>query len=117
MAQRRRGGAGTEVACARPFHQRRRPNRTPVTRGQRPNPPPLRLRTMKDTTGKNRPNRRRRPAGEDPEMRVVGIDVKPAPDAQERLRRLFTILVELAQDDLPPPGADPSPDDDDEEER
>ena len=50
-------------------------------------------------------------------MRVVGIDVKPAPDAQERLRRLFTILVELAQDDLPPPGADPSPDDDDEEER
>ena len=50
-------------------------------------------------------------------MRVVGIDVKPAPDAQERLRRLFTILVELAQDDPPRPETDPQPDDDDEEER
>ena len=43
-------------------------------------------------------------------MRVVGIDVKPAPDAQERLRRLFTILVELAQDDSPRPETDPQPD-------
>ena len=68
---------------------------------------------MKDTTGKNEHNkrsRRERPAGEDPELRVVGIDVKPAPDAQERLRRLFTILVELAQDDPPPTGTDPQPD-------
>ena len=72
---------------------------------------------MKDTTGKNQPNRRRRPAGEDPELRVVGIDVKPAPDAQERLRRLFTILVELAQDDPPRPETDPSPDGGEEEER
>ncbi len=65
---------------------------------------------MKDTTGKNQPNRRRRPAREDPELRVVGIDVKPAPDAQERLRRLFTILVDLAQDDQPLPETDPQPD-------
>ena len=43
-------------------------------------------------------------------MRVVGIDVKPAPDAQERLRRLFTILVELAQDAPPLPETDPQPD-------
>ena len=72
---------------------------------------------MKDTTGDNQPNRRRRPAREDPELRVVGIDVKPAPDAQERLRRLFTILVELAQDAPPRPETDPQPDDDAEKER
>ncbi len=73
---------------------------------------------MKDTTGKtedNRRKRRERPAREDPEMRIVGIDVKPAPDAQERLRRLFTILVELAQDDPPPTGTDPQQDGGEEE--
>ena len=45
-------------------------------------------------------------------MRVVGIDFKPAPDAEERLRRLGTILLRLAQDDTdtPAPGTDPSPD-------
>ena len=26
-------------------------------------------------------------------MRVVGIDLNPAPDGQERLRRLFTLLA------------------------
>ena len=72
---------------------------------------------MKDTTGKNQRKRRERPAREDPELRIVGIDVKPAPDAQERLRRLFTILVGLAEDDLPLPGTDPSQDDGGEEER
>ena len=72
---------------------------------------------MKDTTGKNQPKRRLRPARKDPEMRIVGIDVKPAPDVQERLRRLFTILVELAEDDLPRPETDPQPDDGGEEER
>ena len=50
-------------------------------------------------------------------MRVVGIDVKPAPDAQERLRRLFTILVELAQDDSPRPETDTPSDGGGEEER
>ena len=72
---------------------------------------------MKDATGKNQPKRRRKTARDEPELRVVGIDVKPAPDAQERLRRLFTILVELAQDDPPRPETDPQPDDDAEEER
>ena len=48
---------------------------------------------------------------------MVGIDVRPAPDAQARLRRLFTILAELAADDPPPPGAEPSPRDGGEEER
>ena len=47
---------------------------------------------------------------------MVGIDVRPAPDAQARLRRLFTILAELAEDDLSTSGADPSPHDGGEEE-
>ena len=69
---------------------------------------------MEDDT---RRKARRRPARDGPEIRVVGIDVKPAPDAQARLRRLFTILAELAADDLSTPGADPSPHDGGEEER
>ena len=36
-----------------------------------------------------RPNR----AKSEPEMRFVGVEFKPAPDAQDRLRRLFTILA------------------------
>ena len=32
-------------------------------------------------------------AGGDTELRFVGVEVKPAPDAQDRLRRLFTILA------------------------
>ena len=60
--------------------------------------------------------RAKRPGREAPEIRVVGIDVKPAPDAQARLRRLFSILVNLAEDDLPSSGADVSPDNDEEEE-
>ena len=43
-------------------------------------------------------------------MRVVGIDFNPAPDAEERLRRLFTMLLKLADDELPSPDKDPSPD-------
>ena len=70
---------------------------------------------MKDTTKKNHRKRRERPAKDAPEMRVVGIHFKPAPDAEERLRRLGTILLKLAQDDTPPPGTDPSPDDGGEE--
>ena len=35
------------------------------------------------------------------DMRLVGIDFNPGPDAEDRLRRLFTILVKLADDDLP----------------
>ena len=43
-----------------------------------------------------RQNRKRRPAREASELRVVGIDVNPAPDARDRLRRIFTILLEHA---------------------
>ena len=62
---------------------------------------------MRDT---ERQKRRRRPATDVPEIRVVRIDVNPAPDAEERLRRLFTILLKLADDDLPQSETDPSPD-------
>ena len=42
----------------------------------------------------------------------VTIDFKPAPDAEERLRRLFTILARVVEDDPPAPGEDPSEDED-----
>ena len=56
--------------------------------------------------------RRKTPGRDAPEIRVVGIDVNPAADAQARLRRLFSILVELAEDDLPAPSTNPSLDND-----
>ena len=64
---------------------------------------------MKDTTGQEQPKRRGRPPNDSPELRVVGIDFKPAPDAEERLRRLFTILARVVEGDPPTPGMDPSP--------
>ena len=70
---------------------------------------------MKDTTRENTPERRNRPARDGPELRVVGVDVNPAPDAEERLRRLFTILARLVEDEPPAPGIDPSADDGGEE--
>ena len=33
------------------------------------------------------------------ELRVVGINCNPAPDVQDRLRRLFTLLLELTAGD------------------
>ena len=48
-----------------------------------------------------------------PELGVVSIDFNPGPDAQDRLRRLFTLLVKYAtKDKLPPSDAD-SPSEDD----
>ena len=72
---------------------------------------------MKETTGQEQPKRRGRRAIEDPELKVVGIDFKPAPDAQDRLRRLFTILARLVEDRPATPEADPSTDDAAEEDR
>ena len=46
------------------------------------------------------------------EFGAVTIDFKPAPDAEERLRRLFTILARVVEDAQPKPGQDPLPDDD-----
>ena len=53
-------------------------------------------------------NKTRRPARDAPGMRVSGVDFNPGPDAQERLRRLFTILVNLADAEVPLPGKCPS---------
>ena len=49
-----------------------------------------------------------------PRDRWSASTVNPCPDAQERLRRLFLILLKLADDEMP--GADPLPDDGGEEE-
>ena len=38
-------------------------------------------------------NRGRKPCRAGQEMRVVGIHFNPGPDAQDRLRRIFTLLV------------------------
>ncbi len=53
---------------------------------------------MKHDKPQDRPPRRKRTNRDEPELRVVEINVNPAPDAQERLRRLFTILSRLAVD-------------------
>ena len=45
---------------------------------------------------KDRQNRRERPKRDDSEFGVVRVVSKPAPDAENRLRRLFTLLLEHA---------------------
>ena len=52
-----------------------------------------------------------------PDFKTVGIDFKPGPDAEERLRRLFIILLKLADDEMPQPGTGSPPDEGREEER
>ena len=85
-----------DAVGARPFRRRRRPSRIPVTRGQRANERLLQRSEMKDATRKNRGQR----SGDDAqELRVVEISFNPGPDAQDRLRRLFTILLEYAARD------------------
>ena len=48
---------------------------------------------MKD---KDRQKERERPEGNASEFGVVTVVSKPAPDAEDRLRRLFTLLLEHA---------------------
>ena len=48
---------------------------------------------MKD---KDRESRRGRPNGDASEFGTVRVFSKPAPDAEDRLRRLFTLLLEHA---------------------
>ena len=52
---------------------------------------------------KEKQNRRKNPGGVNPKLRVVGIDLNPAPDAEDRLRRLFSILVKHATKDAANP--------------
>ena len=46
---------------------------------------------MNDSKSRTEPKTPGRGAGE---LRVVAINCNPAPDAQDRLRRLFTLLLE-----------------------
>ena len=63
---------------------------------------------MKDNKRRDKPKSSGR-AG--PELRVVGIDCNPGPDAEDRLRRLFVLLLKLAaRDDQRPHQSDSSPD-------
>ena len=72
---------------------------------------------LNDSKSKARPKN----SGKDSlELRVVGIHFNPAPDAQDRLRRIFTILLEHAAGERQAApedaSADATPDDDAEEE-
>ena len=65
---------------------------------------------MEEIKNQHEPKGARKDPGE---LRVVSIDFNPGPDAQDRLRRLFTLLVKYAtKDKLPPSDAD-SPSEDD----
>lgn len=37
-----------------------------------------------------------------PELKVVEIESRPGPDGEDRMRRLFTLLVKLASEDEAP---------------
>ena len=72
---------------------------------------------LNDSKSKTRPKN----SGKDsPELRVVGIHFNPAPDAQDRLHRIFTILLEHAAGERQAApedaSADAPPNDDAEEE-
>ena len=59
---------------------------------------------MEDTKNQHKPKGARKDPGE---LRVVSIEFNPGPDAQDRLRRLFTLLVKYAtRDKVPPSEAD-----------
>ena len=63
---------------------------------------------LKDIENKDRPKSSGRDSGE---LRIAGIDCNPGPDAQDRLRRLFSLLIECAADDRhAAPGQDPPSD-------
>ena len=53
---------------------------------------------MKDKSGQNR---RRRSEGNASELGVVRVYSNPGSDAEDRLRRLFTLLVKYATKDKP----------------
>ena len=61
---------------------------------------------MRETTGQEQPKKRGRPPRDGPELRVAGVNVNPAPDAQDRLRRLFTILARVMESDAAMPEAE-----------
>ena len=38
-------------------------------------------------------SKKSKPGGDGPGLRFAGVEFRPAPDAQDRLRRIFTILA------------------------
>lgn len=63
---------------------------------------------MKDKDEKEQ-KRNRRPAGDAPEIGVVRVFSNPGPDAQERLRRLLSLMVRYATRDGPEATGQDSP--------
>ena len=71
-----------------------------------------RQRQLDDMEDSKTQNGRRRPEGEASEFGVVRVISKPAPDAEDRLRRLFTLLLgSSAGDDHAESEKDLPPDD------
>ena len=54
---------------------------------------------MKDTTGKNEQNRRRKHRSDAFEIGVIRVSSRPAPDARDRLRRIITLMIKHAARD------------------
>ena len=54
---------------------------------------------MKDTTGQNQRNRRRKPGSDASEIGEIRVSSRPGPDARDRLRRLLSLLVKYATED------------------
>ena len=63
---------------------------------------------MKDT---NRQKKPKRPGRDAPEFRVVEFNYNPGPDAEDRLRRLFSLLVKHAAKDRQAAPEEDSPSD------
>ena len=64
---------------------------------------------MKDTNGRKKPKSSGRTT---PELRVVEVHYKPAPDSRDRLRRLTTLLIKYATEHKQAKSSDDSPSDD-----
>ena len=54
---------------------------------------------MKDTTGKNQRNRRRKHRSDAFEIGEIRVSSRPGPDARDRLRRIITMMIKHASRD------------------
>ena len=89
---------GPNAAGARPDRSRRRPIHQTTDERTEPQEGDARLSDMKDNDKKGQ-NRKRRAAGEAPEIGVVRVFSNPGPDAEDRLRRLLSLMVRHATRD------------------
>ena len=53
-----------------------------------------------------RQNKRGRSGADAAEVRIAAIVCDPSPDAEDRMRRLYAIILKLADDEPGPPAAD-----------